>query len=250
MSNWLLTAAAVVLIAAPAVADDAKAVVNKAITAHGGAELLGKYKASTSKYKGQMALFGMDAEFTGSSAHEGADKFRMTMEMDLGGMKLTVVQLVNGEKVKMSVNGTDQPLPDKIKTELRHSAVQQQMLQLVPLLDANRFTLKAEADAAVDGKPAAVVVVTGKEVKETRLYFDKASGLLVKIGCKGYAPSMDDDPPEVLEETVLAGFEKSEGVLSPTKMTVTHDGKRFMEMTVTEGKNLEKLPPGALGDDE
>ena len=104
MSNWLLTAAAAALVAAPAAAHDAKAVLDKAIAAPGGAELLAKYKASTAKFKGQMHVFGMDADFTGSSANQGADKYRMTMEVELGGMKLTVVQLVNGEKVKTSLS--------------------------------------------------------------------------------------------------------------------------------------------------
>ena len=44
---------------------DAKAVITKAIDAHGGVDALNKYTAGNTKVKGVMSLFGQDLEFTG-----------------------------------------------------------------------------------------------------------------------------------------------------------------------------------------
>src|SRR6188472_1316975 len=46
---------------------DAKAIIEKAIAAHGGKELLDKYPASRNKFKGELSILGMDISFEGTS---------------------------------------------------------------------------------------------------------------------------------------------------------------------------------------
>jgi hypothetical protein len=249
MARWLFTPLALVVALSPAPADDPKAVVERAIQAHGGRDLLTKFKAGTGKYKGRMVLFGTESDVTGAFAFQAPDKYRMRLDLTLNGMSLTVVQTLNGTAVTSKVNGTDSPLTDKLTAELRQAAVQQEMTQLVPLLDAARFTLTAKPDVDVGGKPAAVVGVTPKGGKEVSLSFDKASGRLVKISRRALAPSQGNDPTEVLEETLLADYKPVDGVQVPMRMTVSHDGKPFVMLNVTEAKNLAALPPGALEGD-
>ena len=65
-TTWQILPAALMLtlLARPAAAqNDVKAVIEKAIKAHGGEEKLSKYKASTMKGKGKISLMGNDAEF-------------------------------------------------------------------------------------------------------------------------------------------------------------------------------------------
>ena len=240
MRKWLLGLSIAALTVAPAWAQDtAEAVVKKAIDAHGGADALNKYKAGTAKMKGEMSVFGMDLTFTGEMTYALPDKYKMTIDADVAGQKLMIVQVANAKKYKQTINGMVIPLKDKERDELLQSAMMQEVSQLTPLLDAKKYTIKAEKDAEVDGKAAAVVLVTAEGFKDTKVYFDKKSGLLVKTERKGLAPSMDE-PKEVSEETFLSDYKKVEGVLQPMKIVVHHDGKKFMTMTMTESKLMEK----------
>jgi hypothetical protein len=229
-------------LAAPAFAqapESAEAVVKKAVAAHGGADKLDKLRAGESKLKGEMSVFGMDLEFTGSMVYQLPDKFRLDINTDVMGQKLAIVQVANGSKLKNTVNGMATPLGEAEQAELKQAAMMQEVTQLTPLLEGKKYTLKLEKDADVDGKPAHVVLVTAKDFKDTRLYFDAKSGLLVKTERKGLAPSMGE-PKEVTEETLLSDYKKVDGVMVPMKMIVNHDGKKFMTMTVTEAKLMEK----------
>lgn len=236
MSKWLvgLAVTALALGVVPARADDqAEAVVKKAIDAHGGADALKKALSGTSAVKGEMTVMGMDLTFTGKITTALPEKMRMDIAVDVMGQKVDVVQVVNGAKVKHTVNGSAAPLEDAQKDELRAGVAGREAATLVPLLDAKRYTLKAEKDGAVGDAPAAVVVVNGQGLKDVKLYFDKKSGLLVKAERKGLAPGGGG---EVESASVFSDFKKVDGVMTPTKHAVHHDGKPFMTMEVTETK--------------
>jgi hypothetical protein len=240
MSRCLTGLAVVILCVLPAVgADDARTIVEKAVKAHGGADVLNKFKAGESKMKGQLTIFDMDLEFTGAVIYELPSKFKMTIETEVAGQKTSIVQVVDGDKVKQTVNGMIIPPKEAEKAELIQAAAMQEISQITPLLNAEKFTLKLEKDEDVEGRPAAVVLVTGKNFKDTKLYFDKQSGLLVKTSRRGLAPSMGD-PLEVTEVTILSDFKDVQGVKVPMKMIVHHDGKKFMAVTVSDAKMMER----------
>ncbi len=245
MSRWLLASAAVAFALAPAQAQEsAEAVVKKGIEAHGGAEVLKKLTAGESAFKGDMTVFGMDLEFTAKLVYQLPDKFRMEIDTEAGGQKLAIVQVVNGTKTKSMLNGMATPLGEAEQKELRQAAMLQEISQLTPLLD-KKYTLKLEK--ATD--EANVVSVTAKDLNDTKLFFDKKTGLLTKTERKGLAPSMGE-PTEVTEESVMSDFKKFDGVMLPTKITVNHDGKKFMTMTVTDAKLMEKAEEKAFAVDD
>ena len=251
MRNGILGVIAAVAFAAPTYAQaDAKAIVEKAIEAMGGKELLDKFPASKTKFKGDMSIMGLDITFEGNSV-QAPGQFKLEMVADVGGQKLTVVQIVDGAKVKtkQSLGGMDLPTMggDAEMDELRFSVVGQEIAQLTPLLaKPKKFTIKAEADDEIDGKKASVVTVTakldekGEKTKEMKLYFDKTTSMLVKTSRKGLAPG-DPDGKEALQETVMSEFKKIDGVMVAMKSTNFIDGKKFMTITSTEHKNLEKV---------
>jgi hypothetical protein len=240
MRKWLLGLTIAALAAAPGFAQDtAEAVVKKAIEAHGGADALTKYKAGTSKMKGEMSVFGMELTFTGEMTYLLPDKYKMTIDAEVAGQKLAIVQVANGKKYKQTINNMAVPLKDAERDELLQSATMQEVTQLTPLLDPKKYTIKAEKDVDVGGNPAAVVLVTAKGFKDTKLAFDKKSGMLVKTERKGLAPSMGD-PMEVTEESFMSDYKKVDGVMQPMKVEVHHDGKKFMTMTMSDSKLMEK----------
>lgn len=233
---WIALAAGVLAVAPAAAQNKPEDVVTKAVAAHGGADTLKKYPAGTSKIGGKVTLDGNEFPFTGTLAFAVPGKVRMEMAVDALGQKSTLVQVVNGDKVRQTENGTASKLDAATQAELRESAVIQEMSMLVPLLDPARYTLTADKDAPLDGKDAAVVVVTGKGVKETRLYFDKKTGLLAGLRRKGLSPFQK----AVDEVTTLSDYKTVEGMVVPMKSKVTHDGKAFLELVVTEYKPLAK----------
>ena len=241
MRRLLLTAIAVTLplaIAGRATADDdPKVTITKAIDAHGGKHKLEKYKASKSKGKGVISLFGMDLEFTVETMSQIPDKLKTTIKMEINGMAITVEQTVNGDKMSMSLNGMSMEIPDAQKGDLKSAMMQQRILQLTPLLDKD-IELKSIPGVKVGDKETVGVAVNSKGAKEVKLYFDKSTHLLAMVERMGTAPMSTD---EVKQEIILSDYKEVQGMKRPTKTVMNNDGKKFMESTVSEQKYLEKL---------
>ena len=247
MRRWFLGLAVALVAAGAAAADDkAEAVVKKGIEAHGGADALNKYKGGRMKMTGEVSILGMNLEFTGSLAYSLPDRYRLQMSLEVMGQKLDIQQLVKGETVKSTITAAgmtmNAPGGDAEKEELKTAAVLQEAEQLTPLLDAKKFTIKAADDADVNGKKAAVIVVQPKAVKkEIKMFFDKESGLLVKTAHRGMGVGEDGQPKEVDEESYGADYKKVNGVQVPTKLTVNHDGKKFMTVKVSDYELSDKI---------
>ena len=249
----IATLAAFVAIASATADDAAIKTVTAGIKAHGGEEALKKNKAGDMKMKGSMAILGMDLEFTGSVLYQLPDQFKMIIDTSVVGQKMSIVQVGNGDKFKTTINGAAQKLDDKTKDELRQGASSQEISMLYPLLDKEKYTIKAGKDAKIAkiAKIADVectaVVVEGKKTKTMTLYFDKKTGLLHATTRKSLAPGSGD---EVEEESVMTDYKEVEGVKIPMKMLVKHDGKTFMSTTFTEAKLSAKLDPKVFAVDE
>lgn len=218
-------------------ADDAQAVLKKAITAHGGETLLKKYPAGTADVKGEIQTELGKSEFTGTLAYLLPDKYRIMLKLDIGGAKITIVQTVNGSAARITVNDMNQPLTDAQKQETIASAALQEIGQLVPLLDSKRFTIQSGESAKVNGHSADCIQVNGKAIGQVALYFDAKTGLLVQTVRQSLAPS----GKKVEERSSLSEYKAINGIQSPTKVIVTHDGKPFMTMTMSNGKLIETL---------
>jgi len=245
MTRWAFGLLACAVVLAPAAGRDkaAEDVVKKAIDAHGGKDALTKLLAGTYSSKGTINVQGMELPFTATSAYQIPGKMRQDLTVKAG-QDLKIVVVANGDKVSQTVAGQAQPLSNDVKEEILQGVVAQEVTQLTPLLEGGRFTLKAEKDADVGGKPAAVVLVTGKGLNDTRLYFDKGTGLLVRMVRKALSP----EGRQVEEEATVSDYEKVSGVAQPKKIEVKHDGKPFMKATMSDYKLSEKLDPKVFAD--
>jgi hypothetical protein len=244
MRNLLPALWLVAVLSAPALAqDDPAATVKKAIEAHGGTAALNKTKVAKSLSKGTMNVGNnQKVEYTATAIYSLPDKYKLEVTGELAKLKLVTTQILNGKKAKVraTLAGTEQPLNDRVKDETIQAALVQEVSTLTPLVDAKKYTLKADKDADVNGSPAAVVVVTGNGLREVKLFFDKKTNYLVKMQRKGLAPG-PGGVVEVDEETLLSEFKKFDAATLPTKVVVNHDKKEYMTMTVTELKFLDKV---------
>jgi hypothetical protein len=217
-------------------------VVQKAIDAHGGKDALNKAKIARTTAKGTMNLSGQKIDYATTAVHALPDKYKLETTGELAKLKLVTTQILNGKKTKIraTLAGAEQPLPEKAKDETIQAALVQEASLLTPLLETKKYTMKADKDADVNGSPATVIIVTGNGLKELKLYFDKKTNQLVKMQRKGLTPGMTG-VVEVDEETFLSEYKEFDKAKLPSKVVVMHDKKEFLTMTVTEWKFLEKV---------
>jgi outer membrane lipoprotein-sorting protein len=247
MRRWFMGVAVTLVAAGIATADDkAEAIVKKGVDAHGGADNLNKYKGGRCKMKGDLHVMGLDLEVTGSLVYSLPDRYRMEIDTEIMGQKLTINQTVKGDKVKstITIGGMTMNAPDANgeKDELKLAAAMQEAEQLTPLLDKKKFTIKAGDEEEVNGRKASVVVVTPATIKKDfKLFFDKDSGLMVKTAHRGLGPGDGGASVEVLEETYVSDYKKVNGVQVPMKMEIKHDDKKFMAITLSDYELVEKI---------
>jgi len=220
-------------------ADDAKDIITKAIKAHGGEEFLTKNKASQSKNKGKIDIPGVgEVEFTQETAVMLPGKLRESMELTVAGQKVSLLTLVNDDKVLIEVNGMAIDLPDGVKTAMKDIGNVMKMGKLVPLL-GKEYELSVIGDDKVEGKEVVGIRVSRKDHKDVSLYFDKKTNLLAKIEHRTVDATSGN---EITEERIVLDYEKNkDGIQMPKKVLVKRDGKKLLEAEVLEIKFLEKL---------
>ncbi len=236
----VLSLAAVVW-AAPARAadDDPKAIVTRAIKAHGGEEPLAKLPGIEIRAKGKLKLPGVgEVDFTQHALAMPPDKIKEELELTVMGQNVTVRTIANGDTISIVANGQDVPVPDEAKTALKDAGYMMRVARLVPLVREKGFELSLYGDAKVEGKPAVGVRVTHKGQKDITLFFDKETGLVVKVERRTIAPGGDK---EVTEERILQDYGKKDGIAVPKKVLIKHDGDTFMTAEVQELAYLEKI---------
>ncbi len=227
-------------LALPAAADDSpKAVIEKAVKAHGGADLLAKFTAQRTTHKGTITVSGMESEVTVTSLTQYPGKRKLDGTISLGGMELKVKQLLSGDKLTVTLNGMPFPVKDEQVTSEQDELYAESLTRLVPLLKGDEYTLKAGPEVAVDGDPAVAVVVEHAKHKPVTLAFSKTSGLLVRLGYKG-----TDEGMEVQKETTYSNHKAVQGVQVPHTEAGTKDGKKDSALTLEKVELLEKADDG------
>ncbi len=244
----ILAATFLAVLAGSARADDTKAndVLDKAIKALGGQEKLEKIKAFSWKAKGTITLEGADNEFTIQATAQGIDHLRSEFEGEFGGNKVKVVAVVSGDKGWRKFGDAGMEL-DKgaLETEKRNIYVQLVPVTLLPL-KGKGFKLEVAGEEKVGDKPAIGLKVTGPDGKDFKLFFDKESGLPVKLVAqmKGF---MGED---YTQETTYGGWKDYSGFKKATQLESKRDGEKFLKQEITEFKILSKVDDKTFAEPE
>jgi len=229
-----------VAVRAPAADDDAKAVIEKAIKAHGGADRLTKFQASKTKSKGNIELAG-GITFTSDSAVQYPDKFKETVDLEVAGNKVTVVTVYDGKKGWTSINGETKEMDEKTLDAMKEVLHDMQIMRMAFTRD-KKCEFSPLGEIKVNDQPAIGVKVSAKDHKEVNLYFDKKTGLLAKMEHQ----TIDQmTGKEVAEERIVTEYQEIDKVQVAKKVVFNREGKKFLEVEITDLKSLEKL-----GDEE
>lgn len=234
-----------VAVGAPARADDAadaRALVEKAVKAHGGQETLDKLPASVVKFKGTFHGMGDGIPMSGEISTQGADKQRIDIEVEAGGQKIPIVIILAADKGWSKIAKDTTEMDKDQLAEAKEQAFAAWVATLAPL-KGKQFTLATTGEVKVDKRPALGVKVSSKGHRDVDLYFDKETGLLVKTETR---VKDETSGQEVSEESFSTEYKEVQGTKHAMKFTVKRDGKLFMEGESTEVTLSDKLDAGTF----
>jgi hypothetical protein len=206
--------------------EKALAVIEQAIKAHGGAEELNKAQLRSRTGKGVILTPSGEVPVTTEEIVQLPDRCRVVM--DLRSNRIIVV--LRGAKGWIQPGGATQEMPKALFQERREDLYVWWLMNLTPLLK-DEFTLLPLADDKVSGQDTSVVKVAHKEHAEVRLFFDKKSGLLVKIARR--AAEAGDS---LNKEIYLSEYKKFDGVMLPSKEVITHNGIKYAVVSFSSYK--------------
>ncbi len=216
---------------------DVTAVLDKAITALGGEEKLSKAKIVSWKSKGTFTINGNDNPFSSTATYQGVDHYRGEIEMKFGDNDVKGVSVLAGEKGWRKFGEMDQELEDgELANEKRMIYLQIVPTTIIPL-KGKGFKTEALPDEKVADKPAAVIKVTGPDGKDCKLYFDKESGLPVRM----VAVVIGFGGEEFTQESNYSNYKDFDGIKKATKVESKRDGEKFVDVEVSEFKVLDKV---------
>ena len=221
--------------------DKARALVENAIKAHGGEAAVAKLRTMRIKAEGTTdQIPGLPgAAFTIEDVWQMPDKYRTTSELTAMGMKLTQTQVIDGDKDWAQINGQVHEQPKESIAEMREQKYAEDLARLGFLKDKD-IELTLVDETKVNGKPAAGIRVKSKGHREVKLYFDKATGLLVKREHPVLDPA---GGKEVMLEVVFSDYEEKDGVKHYKTLTGYMSGKKVIEAKVTAIEFLDKVDP-------
>jgi hypothetical protein len=212
-------------------------ILARGVKAHGGAERLNKVRADKVKIRGTLYVSGKEAPFSGEVTVALPGRFRNVLTVNNSGRDFTLIQVLNGDKAWVSVDGQPQKPEAAAITEMRDAFYVQQVVRLAPLLGDRRFNLKTLPDAQVGTRTAAVIRVQAAGRKDLTLSFDRATGLL----CKLEYQTSDGAGKEQKQEVFYGDYRDIGGYIRPLKMAVYRDAKKIMEAELTDVHYLDRV---------
>jgi hypothetical protein len=218
---------------------DANAIVDKAIKAVGGAEALGKIKAASWKAKTTMTFGGQDAEGKSEVIWGDLTHYRQVFEFERDGNTAKITSILAGEKGVRAFGDMQQDMEKEAVANMKRTIYLTVIpVTLVALKDKD-FKVEGADEVTVEGKPAVGIKVTAPDKKDFKLYFDKESGLPVRLVAT--VANFRQGQPESTQETTYSDYKEMGGIKKATKIVVKRDGMKFQEQKITEFKALEKV---------
>lgn len=247
MRTLILAIGTVVLIAGSAgiawTQDDkdrtkARALIERAVQVHGGAEALGRIHAEKVKFKGHLVVGGHTVPIVVETTLQLPSKYKTVIEMNQAGDKHILIHVVNRDKTYVTVDGRALEATPEQLAEIRSGLELERAKHLVPLLEDKSYQLVLADEVEVNKRPAVGVRITGRGRKELRLYFDKEFGLLVRAENR---IDMGKGKEEIRQHFFFGDYKEIGGYKRPTKMRTFRDGKQIMEAELLDAKVLDRV---------
>jgi hypothetical protein len=226
LARGMLICGLVLAIAPRAVAgeqEDALALVEQAIKAHGGADALTKAQTLVRTGVGSVSVPDKPQPFTDEWTWHLPDQLRFSIEVD---KKFRIITVVNGDKGWQNTGGQTMELTGELLRERRDEMYVLWLATLTPL-KKDDVKLSLLPEIKVNDEPAVGVQAKSKAAPDgINLYFDKKTHLLVKIQRRARQSGVAVD-----KEYVYSDHKEFDGVKLPTKLVELINGRKFSEIT-------------------
>jgi hypothetical protein len=218
---------------------EARAIVERAIRAHGGEEKLTRFLTTTGK--GKMTLYepsGKPAEqVTWHGSFQPPERLYFVTEGKAEGKPYRSILAVDGKEGWMRFNDETRDMTKQQVNQQRNTLYLEWISRLVPLKEPD-FTLTPLGEAQVNGRPALGVRVARKPYLNVSLFFDRQTDLLLKASIR-----LRDEinKKDVDMELLFSGYRDADGVKYASKTMAKWDGKTLYETEVQELKAVDRL---------
>jgi hypothetical protein len=168
-----------------------RALIEKALRAQGGKEKLASLVATQSRVKG-LIHEPEGIKFTGETFEEPG-RHKQVLQFQVEGTTMTLVQVVDGANAWCTINGQAEPLDEKTLKEMKQGQYAEHVTNLFPLLEEKGYALSILGESKVEDRVVTGVKVASEGHPAINLYFDQASGLLLKREYRGIDQSLGSD---------------------------------------------------------
>jgi photosynthetic reaction center cytochrome c subunit len=206
--------------------DAALATIDAAVKAQGGADALAKAQSVIRTATGVTSAGDKEAPFTDEFVTALPDRFRLTLDIGAGAQKARIILVVNGDKGWQSTGGMVAEIGKTRLEELREEAYANWVATLTPLQKDKDFDLTPLPEEKLNGQAVLGVKVAHKGHADVTLYFDKGSGLLIRL-----VRQAKEAGAAFEQQFVYADYKEFDGVKLPTKQTESRGGKKFTELS-------------------
>jgi hypothetical protein len=129
------------------------------------------------------------------------------------------------------------PVTDELMAEFKEAVYMMSIGELTGIRKKG-IELSLLGEVKVEDKPAVGIKVSSKGHRDVTLYFDKESGMIVRVD----AEALDAmGGQKVMQERIIKEYQTIDGMKVAKKVLVNRDGKKFMDAEVLEVRIVDKL---------
>jgi hypothetical protein len=220
-------------------AADARAVLDKAIKALGGADQLAKHPAVTWKSSGTITANDMKIAINDQWSAQGFDRFRWEFEVTIDGRALNGLIVIKGAEGWLKI--ANQPVtkvPAEVLPLLKNGLHIPRLVDaLLPLRD-KAFKLAPLGELTINDRAAVGIKVSHKDYPDVDLFFDKETALPLRSEFRVKEPMATD---ETTYAFYFDGYKEFGGRKFATKITFKRDDKTTIELERKDVTPMEKL---------
>jgi hypothetical protein len=236
MRTFLLAVGILIVASSLARADDSVEIVKKAVQVTAQSDLILNSRLQNMIRAEKGAFYPPDGEKPAQrTVYLAPDRIKFEAVMTGGGKKQPILLSASGVRGWKLMDGSVQDL-----TVIEYDAIKNEAdtwgLITLRSLRQKDVKLKSLPGATINDKPAVVVNISRPNRPDAQMYFAADTGLPVKVAVKVREVGI-----EVAREYALAVYHEFDGIKLPTKVTVTQNGRKIEDWTVTDYKCPEKM---------
>jgi hypothetical protein len=211
----------------------AKQILEEVVRAHGGATSLAKLAVSSRTDTGNLYLGGKEVPFVSQVTRSLPDRVRLDMTID---KKINTLIILNSDKAwQREGRSAAAAMGETRRLEFREEAFVWYLATIAPLAQAE-FTLDSLPEMMINGELAVGLLVKRKGYADSKMWFTKRNHLLTRIERTATEAGI-----KVEKEYNYSSHKSFSGLTLPTKESITVNGRKFNDYTISDYKLLEKV---------